>query len=37
MRVGATASVAIYTREKYWLNGVTEVWQEIEAGLEYLR
>ena len=37
MRVGATASVAIYTREKYWLNGVTEFWQDIEAHLEYLR
>jgi len=37
LRVGATASVAVYTREEYWLNGVTEVWQEIEAGLEHLR
>jgi multidrug resistance efflux pump len=37
MRVGATASVAVYTREKYWLNWVTEFWQDIEAGLEYLR
>jgi multidrug resistance efflux pump len=37
LRVGATASVAVYTREDYWLNGVTEAWQEIEAALEYLR
>jgi multidrug resistance efflux pump len=37
LRVGATASVAVYTREEYWLNGVTETWQKIEAGLEYLR
>ncbi len=37
MRVGATATVAIYTREKYWLNWVTELWQDIEADLEYLR
>jgi len=37
LRVGATASVAVYTREDYWLNGVTETWQKIEAGLEHLR
>jgi multidrug resistance efflux pump len=37
VRVGATASVAVYTREEYWLNGVTETWQEIEAALEHLR
>ena len=37
MRVGATATVAIYTRERYWLNWVTELWQDIEAELEYLR
>jgi multidrug resistance efflux pump len=37
LRVGATASVAVYTREEYWLNGVTETWQRIEAGLEHLR
>jgi multidrug resistance efflux pump len=37
LRVGATASVAVYTREKYWLNGVTETWQDIEAALEHLR
>jgi multidrug resistance efflux pump len=37
LRVGATASVAIYTRDDYWLNGVTETVQDIEAGLEHLR
>ena len=37
LRVGATASVAVYTREEYWLNGVTETWQKIYAALEYLR
>jgi multidrug resistance efflux pump len=37
LRVGATASVAVYTREEYWLNGVTEIWQDIEAALEHLR
>jgi multidrug resistance efflux pump len=37
LRVGATASVAIYTRDDYWLNGVTEAVQEIEAILEHLR
>jgi multidrug resistance efflux pump len=37
LRVGATATVAVYTREEYWLNGVTETWQDIEAALEHLR
>ena len=37
MRVGAKASVAVYTRDEYWLNGVTETWQRIEAALQYLR
>ena len=37
LRVGATASVAVYTREEYWLNGVTETLQKIEAALEHLR
>jgi multidrug resistance efflux pump len=37
LRVGATASVAIYTRDEYWLNGVTETIQEIDAALEHLR
>jgi multidrug resistance efflux pump len=37
LRVGATASVAVYTREDYWLNGVTEAVQKIEAALEHLR
>jgi multidrug resistance efflux pump len=37
LRVGATASVAVYTREEYWLNEVTEFVQRIEAALEHLR
>jgi multidrug resistance efflux pump len=37
LRVGATASVAVYTHEEYWLNGVTEALQKIEAVLEHLR
>jgi multidrug resistance efflux pump len=37
LRVGATASAAVYTRDDYWLNGVTETCQKIEAGLEHLR
>jgi multidrug resistance efflux pump len=37
LRVGATASVAIYTREGYWLNRVTHTVQRIAATLEYLR
>jgi multidrug resistance efflux pump len=37
LRVGATASVAVYTQEDYWLNKVTTKIQEIEAVLEHLR
>jgi multidrug resistance efflux pump len=37
LRVGATASVAVYTQEEYWLNRVTQTIQEIEAALEHLR
>src|SRR5262249_38423978 len=37
LRVGATASVAVYTRDGYWLNGVTETVQGVEAELEHLR
>lgn len=37
LRVGATASAAIYTRDDYWLNGVTHLWQRIEAALEHFR
>jgi multidrug resistance efflux pump len=37
LRVGATASAAVYTRDDYWLNGVTELWQRIEAALEHFR
>jgi hypothetical protein len=29
--------VAVYTRDEYRLNGVTETWQDIEAALEHLR
>ena len=36
LRVGATASVVVYTQEKYWLNAVTEIWQEIVAYWDYL-
>jgi multidrug resistance efflux pump len=37
LRVGATASAAVYTRDDFWLNGVTETVQNIEAALEHLR
>jgi multidrug resistance efflux pump len=37
LRVGVTASAAVYTRDDYWLNGVTELWQRIEAALEHFR
>ncbi len=36
LRVGATASVAVYTHEDYWLNDVTDFWQKIVAELDYL-
>ncbi len=36
LRVGATASVVVYTREKYWLNAVSETWQHIVAAFDYL-
>ena len=37
LRIGATASVAVYTREEYWLNGVTETWHKVVAAFDYLR
>ncbi|MGD9633072.1 MAG: HlyD family secretion protein [Pirellulales bacterium] len=37
LRVGATASAAIYTRDEYWLNDVTHLWQRIEAALDHFR
>ena len=36
IRVGTTASVVVNTREKYWLNAVTEIWQRIVAYWDYL-
>ncbi len=36
LRVGTTASVVVYTREKYWLNAVTEIRQKIVAYWDYL-
>jgi multidrug resistance efflux pump len=36
LRVGATSSVAVYTHEDYWLNDVTDVWQQIVAEFDYL-
>jgi multidrug resistance efflux pump len=37
LRIGATASVAVYPREEYWLNGVTETWHTVVAAFDYLR
>jgi multidrug resistance efflux pump len=37
LRIGATASVAVYPREEYWLNGVTEAWHKVVAAFDYLR
>ena len=36
LRIGVTASVAVYTREKYWLNGVTKAWHKLVATFDYL-
>jgi multidrug resistance efflux pump len=36
LRIGVTASVAVYTREKYWLNGVTKAWHKVVAAFDYL-
>jgi multidrug resistance efflux pump len=37
LRIGATASVAVYTQEEYWLNGVTEAWHKVVTAFDYLR
>jgi multidrug resistance efflux pump len=37
LRIGATATVAVYTRDKYWLNGVTRTWHKIVSLLDYIR
>lgn len=37
LRVGTTASAAVYTKDDYWLNSVTHLWQRIEAALEHFR
>jgi len=37
LRIGATASVAVYPREEYWLNGVTDAWHKVVAAFDYLR
>ncbi len=37
LRIGATATVAVYTRDKYWLNGVTHFWHKIVSLFDYIR
>jgi multidrug resistance efflux pump len=37
LRIGATATVAVYTRDKYWLNGVTRTWHKIVSLFDYIR
>jgi multidrug resistance efflux pump len=37
LRVGTTASAAVYTKDDYWLNSVTGLWQRFEALLEHFR
>jgi multidrug resistance efflux pump len=36
LRVEATASVVVYTQDKYWLNQITECWQQIVSHWNYL-
>jgi multidrug resistance efflux pump len=36
LRIGATASVAVYTREDYWLNRLTDIWHKVVAAFDYL-
>jgi multidrug resistance efflux pump len=36
LRIGVTASVSVYTREKYWLNGITKSWHKVVATFDYL-
>ena len=36
LRVGATASAAVYTHDGYWLNPVTRLWQRVVAKFDYL-
>jgi len=36
LRVGATASAAVYTQDGYWLNPVTRFWQRVVAKFDYL-
>jgi multidrug resistance efflux pump len=36
LRVGATASAAVYTQDGYWLNPVTRFWQRVVATFDYL-
>ncbi len=37
LRVGATASVAVYTQDDYWLNRVTGAWQKVVAMFDFIR
>jgi multidrug resistance efflux pump len=37
LRIGATCTVVVYTRERYWLNGVTAIWARLVAAFDYLR
>ena len=37
LRVGATASVAVYPREQFWLNPVTRAWHKVVAAFDYIR
>jgi multidrug resistance efflux pump len=37
LRIGATATVVVYTREEYWFNGVTRFWLKLVSLFDYLR
>jgi multidrug resistance efflux pump len=37
LRIGATASIVVYTREKYWFNGFAWFWLKLVSLFDYLR
>jgi multidrug resistance efflux pump len=36
LRVGATATVTVYTTDEHWLHPVAEAWQQVVAWFDYL-
>ena len=37
LRIGATSTVVVYTKERYWLNGLTGFFARLVAAFDYLR